>query len=76
MLDKAPAPLPDRRPIELKPRCHNFILCPSAQASTMRARSANACAVLRRAASARSSSRSLSLSRKNGNCRLAIDPPG
>src|SRR5579884_1786065 len=42
----------------------------------MRARSAKACAVLRRAASDRSSSPSFSLSSKAGNCRLAIDPPG
>src|SRR5579884_1995654 len=52
------------------------IAAPTPRQGTRSARSAKACAVLRRAASDRSSSPSFSLSSKAGNCRLAIDPPG
>jgi hypothetical protein len=58
-------------------RAATCLFCaPSAQASTIRARSAKACAVLPRAANDLSSARSFSLNSKAANCRLAIDPLG
>ena len=76
MLDKAPTPLADvvcrSTPSSA---ATSLFSTPSAQASTIRARSASACAVFRRTPSEVSSARSSSLKIRGASCWAAIRTP-